>query len=194
VRILASDTLWYSKNAIEVTAQETYKNACGAGISPSFPLDVEAIVEVYLGYSLVWGSFIRDGALGSVDWTTSKIRVSDEAMSNSGRSKFTVAHEIGHVILHVPILIAREKQIPLFESARVVLDDTIEWQADYFASALLMPKDVVSQTFGPLALSAQAIQIGDVAEFFGVSNQAARLRLQELGLVHSGSPGTSLNL
>jgi len=61
-----------------------------------------------------------------------------------GRSKFTAAHEIGHVCMHIV------PQLKLsFECGNIELtnpyDDPIEKEANGFASALLMPKNLIQQ-------------------------------------------------
>ena len=62
--------------------------------------------------------------------------VYERACDGKGRDRFTVAHEVGHYILHIPskIVLAKLEQgtaIPNFMDP--------EWQADAFAGELLMP-------------------------------------------------------
>lgn len=78
------------------------------------------------------------------------------------RERFTLAHEVGHWLLHRQMYVIDKNQISLFdnmpdERATAIKcrkcdiestgrknlltdDDWMEWQADYLASALLMPK------------------------------------------------------
>lgn len=62
--------------------------------------------------------------------------VYERACDGKGRDRFTVAHEVGHYILHIPskIVLAKLEQgmaVPNFMDP--------EWQADAFAGELLMP-------------------------------------------------------
>ncbi|MGL4676586.1 MAG: ImmA/IrrE family metallo-endopeptidase [Brevinema sp.] len=54
------------------------------------------------------------------------------------RSRFTVAHEIGHIFLH-----SEETQNILFNTEEHLLVNSSEWQANYFAGALLAPDEYV---------------------------------------------------
>lgn len=90
----------------------------------------------------------------------------------SYRSRFALAHELGHVLLgHLGNEID-QLQDHAFENS-----DPIEHSANVFASGLLMPEKEV-RSFFEVANSVQTL-----AEAFGVSNNAMVFRLQELGLV-----------
>jgi Zn-dependent peptidase ImmA (M78 family) len=83
------------------------------------------------------------------------------AMRGNPRDRFTVAHELGHAILHRGMAsFARaaspEQQIPLFRSS--------EWQADAFGGELLMSADHLNGIKEPQ----------DLVERFQVSGAAAR--------------------
>lgn len=60
--------------------------------------------------------------------------VYDGACNDNGRDRFTVAHEVGHYFLHQDgYLFARTTQeVPAYRNP--------EWQANTFASALLIPR------------------------------------------------------
>jgi Zn-dependent peptidase ImmA (M78 family) len=68
-----------------------------------------------------------------------------------GRYRFSVAHEIGHWRLHRSYVAKSADQPSLFDGSTepTVISrssrakDPIEWQADFFASCLLMPRDHV---------------------------------------------------
>lgn len=112
------------------------------------------------------------------------IRVSEatyEALiENNGRARFSVCHELGHIVLHDAQLI-RLSHIPHVQAAlqraaapeHKVFWDT-EWQADSFAASFLVPTDGLkalrSQRGGWLSSSA-------VSTTFGVSNESATIRI-----------------
>lgn len=82
------------------------------------------------------------------------------------RNRFTLAHELGHLILHQPKSCSYAKR---FES------NPVEWEANWFAAGFLMPAKrflIAAQKYknNPLAL----------ASLFGVSERAAEVRLDVL--------------
>ena len=84
------------------------------------------------------------------------------------RDRFTVAHELGHYVLHSrfgeePLKVAREG------------NDRAEWEANWFAAALLMPK----QEFVDMAAK---LDLPELAYHFDVSSESARIRKESLGL------------
>ena len=62
--------------------------------------------------------------------------VYEAACNSDGRARFTVAHEIGHFLLHTPdsIVLCRME-----EGQKLRTFEDPEWQANYFASELLAP-------------------------------------------------------
>lgn len=90
------------------------------------------------------------------------------------RQRFTVAHEIGHLMLH-----------PLERKYRDVLSNPRqgyeEAQANRFAAQLLMPSAMVR------AHAPYLDEIG-LAKAFGVSLEAMRYRLRQLGVTEGGWP------
>jgi Zn-dependent peptidase ImmA (M78 family) len=75
----------------------------------------------------------------------------DEKPGTEGRYRYTLAHEAAHWWLHRPYLIENGDQPSMIErSARPAVvcrssqsKQRIEWQADFFASCLLMPRNSV---------------------------------------------------
>ena len=81
-----------------------------------------------------------------------------------GRDRFTMCHELGHLILHRDLALSRvdpDRPPKLYCNS--------EWQADKFASFLLMPRSLV-----------QKVALCDAQEIFGVSFDAARARSHEM--------------
>ncbi|WP_170349673.1 ImmA/IrrE family metallo-endopeptidase [Ruegeria atlantica] len=94
--------------------------------------------------------------------------VYEEACSGGRRPRYTLAHELGHFLLHTgqnqPFARTdRFEKLRAFESA--------EKQADRFAATLLMPEQHIMAFDNTNA----------VMERFGVSKTAARIRLEKLG-------------
>ena len=105
------------------------------------------------------------------------------------RQRFTVAHEIGHFVLHrdqAELFI--DKTYVAFRSSETGFSqDRSEIQANQFAAALLMPEELVQEKLGNKVLDmADAEIIEDLAGEFGVSSQAMTFRLENLGMLQNG--------
>ncbi len=98
--------------------------------------------------------------------------VFNHAISHSGRIRFTIAHEIGHILLgHV-------EKVTFYRNSEIDSDtNEQEFQANVFARDLLMPATVLS------ALGLESAE--EISALCGVSMQSAKiraLRLTELNL------------
>lgn len=90
----------------------------------------------------------------------------------SYRNRFTVAHELGHVLLgHV------DKGNPKHRDTTFGNYNPVERAANAFAAELVMPEQKVRELFGG------ASSVRQLSEAFGVSNAAMSFRLQNLGLI-----------
>lgn len=90
----------------------------------------------------------------------------------SYRNRFTVAHELGHVLLgHV------DEGNPKHRDTTFGNYNPIERAANAFAAELVMPERKVRELFGG------ARSVRQMSEAFGVSNAAMSFRLQNLGLL-----------
>lgn len=111
----------------------------------------------------------------------------DGAKAGNARFRFTVAHEVAHVVLHRSDLIqhrgcdfrdtltATEKlspEVPIFCSP--------EWQANAWAGVFLMPAASVRAYFRRLAKRRQEFDRAAFAANYQVSLQAAGIRLEKL--------------
>jgi Zn-dependent peptidase ImmA (M78 family) len=104
------------------------------------------------------------------------------------RQRFTIAHEIGHFVLHV-----KAKQSRLFIDRSVAFhrddesatgNDDEEIEANVFAAALLMPERLVREEIKRLALDLDDEgDLGTLAKRFNVSSAAMTYRLVNIGLL-----------
>jgi Zn-dependent peptidase ImmA (M78 family) len=108
------------------------------------------------------------------------------ALHHPNRQRFTIAHEIGHLSLHrdhISKEVHVDKQFPvLMRDANAATGvDSIEIEANGFASELLMPEDLVMA-----CLKDSSVDIDDdgfitkLAKKFKVSPQAMQLRLGQI--------------
>lgn len=138
-----------------------------------------------LGYKLLRYPLGEDADLGFVMKRDNDMAIFTNTCSRLAREIFTLAHEIGHVELHM-------------ENAISFVDDTItisgrstdekEQEANYFASCLLMPEDEVDKfldleiiDFRENGLS--VMNIARIMSEFNVSFEMALNRLENLGKI-----------
>ena len=108
---------------------------------------VEQIAEQYLGYGL---EFVDDGALpgdviGGIDFDTHTIIINSAIESHIGRYSFTIAHEIAHHVLHKDLFL-KDRSGASIMCRGGKKRPVEEVQADRFAEALLMPRQLVIES------------------------------------------------
>lgn len=91
--------------------------------------------------------------------------VYERACEGIGRDRFTMCHELGHLMMHRRVALSR---IDPRNPPKIYRNS--EWQADTFASYLMMPPSLVAQCGSVFAMQ----------EEFGVSFEAAWVRRGEL--------------
>src|SRR3954451_24472629 len=156
------------------------------------PVPVEDILEDHLGLHLgfddlrtrlgvpdVLGSLWIERAEVIVDQTLDP----DEHPSALTRYRFTLGHEIGHWDLHRGLVLAQRLQADLFQissSPSIICrtsqrKEPIEWQADAFAAALLMPKPAVAAFWQRLMGPAERLEVSELEGRAGPFLMAATL-------------------
>lgn len=93
------------------------------------------------------------------------------------RDRFTVAHEIGHYVLHFLWAKTKNPDLGAVYATRYG-SNRAEWEANWFASAFLMPSSDVREF-----CENENLSIADMSGHFSVSPSAAKLRLNRLGLL-----------
>lgn len=99
------------------------------------------------------------------------------------RKRFAVAQELGHLFLHMgykisPKLWDNQRNMVYYESKSPLE----EYQANDFADALLMPKDVYKKVLEQYTTGGK-VQTAKIAEYFGVSVSTAYNRGKSLGFL-----------
>ncbi len=102
--------------------------------------------------------------------------------NNLGRKRFTIAHELGHYILHSdkPLFIDKNPKIMFRNSASSSGEQLQEREANHFAAALLMPIKLIKEEIEN-APDNVINPIEYLAKIFKVSEQAMTFRLANLG-------------
>ena len=136
-----------------------------------------------MGYKLLRYPLGEKADLGFVMKKDSDIVIFTNSCSRLSREIFTLAHEIGHVLLHL-------NETSTFIDDSITINgrstDEKEQEANYFAACLLMPSDVTRrfidyeiQNAGENGLS--ALDIARIMSEFNVSFDMALNRLESLG-------------
>ena len=136
-----------------------------------------------LGLKVFNAAFPEEGIHGLIAKrpavTTIYVNVNDKP----ARKRFTVAHELGHFVLHLAAgegeFIDNEDTFRTPQDPDSPWDDDRrkEWEANVFASALLMPAALIRQKWVEIE------DIDGMASLFQVSRQAMAIRLSSLGLI-----------
>lgn len=114
------------------------------------------------------------------------------------RQRFTIAHELGHLLLHKGRPIIVDKTIRLVNTRTDDPDPTSslatrreEIEANGFAAELLMPRDLVLKEANALVKSHETISddsfVEDLARRFRVSRQAMEIRLGSMGVLFTAA-------
>lgn len=100
------------------------------------------------------------------------------------RQRFTIAHEIGHFLLHKgeEVIVDRNFRVNLRDNEASRAENPEEIEANYFAAALLMPEDMLHADLKGEKLDIEDDEpIQNLANRYKVSRQALTYRLVSLG-------------
>jgi len=132
----------------------------------------------------------------SVD-SKGQVNIWVNAMGNNNRQRFTLAHEIGHlindIIPHIENHQAKKFEDPATNFQRSGTPSIEEYRANTFAADLLMPEELIikegkkiinflKNKFETETIN-QDIFIEKMSEKFSVSKQAMDIKLKVLGLI-----------
>lgn len=171
------------------------------------PVNVELLVEQRLEIEIVPipGFQVQFGLEGMLSQDLTRISVDERVMENvAPRYRFTLAHELGHYVLHGDAIRTHLKNpgdepLMLWETLNSTEYKRAEWQANTFASSILMPashlQDVFSEiearlatvdkTFEDLDDLSKMKALRSKVDLFGVSADALRIRLIRENLIES---------
>jgi len=119
-------------------------------------------------YMKAFENIEEDGSL--LVWNSRDFEIKLSAFTGAERDRFTIAHELGHFVLHSG------------EGAKCIRasrfgSDRVEWEANWFAAAFLMPEHDFRATCQYYGGHPQLI-----ASRYMVSPKAVEVRKQNLGL------------
>jgi Zn-dependent peptidase ImmA (M78 family) len=157
-----------------------------AGITkPPVPVDTLARTE---GIRLAFDSIGGDDISGILYRRDEAAVMVVNAHHHPHRKRFTIAHEIGHYVLHKADAYLDGKAAVRFrDGASAMGTDREEREANGFAASLLMPAAWLDVRFRDLVTGSPSVDedqaVVRLAEEFDVSQQALLFRLVNLGLV-----------
>lgn len=146
-------------------------------------------VAVALGAEVVKRPDVDDTSSGLIARKNGKVIIGVNSLHHHNRRRFTIAHEIGHMLLHADQpLIVDGHGFAIIGERREGDDSPREIEANAFAASLLMPPDWISE-----AIKTKQFDLADesdtgvkgLAQRFGVSQQAMMYRLINLGYLRN---------
>jgi hypothetical protein len=195
---------FYSKSAIEYQASNLLRRMQGRGcqFAPSWPFDATLVAD-FLDLGVVWEPIPADelGAIAARILPQQRlIEINEDILDlPQGFQESTLAHEIGHWVLHINQEVADGVTFPTEKpepdnsnnndpffcrgkgSSREL--DSIEWQAQYFAGCLLMPRHILMEKAHQRDLTRWP-HLYQLKDELGVSISNLVNRLQDLGWIY----------
>ena len=194
-----------SKLEIEAAALNIWLQMARSQVELQLPIDASIMAE-FLGLDLVWDTIDDDekGAIAARILPLEKLIEINESIPQlkGGFGESTIAHEIGHWVLHIDteqverFIRLRQKGMkvqvkPFFcRSSNLA---RIEWQAQYFAGCLLMPQHILTELKRDKDLTKWQ-HLYQIAEELGVTISNLTTRLQDLGWIYLNSDTRQISL
>ena len=161
-------------NDIIMTLTRHFRKMLGCGLDT--PLDIVAILEFAMpqidknfGLLIKTQDEMKIDSHAYTDPETQQIVIRediyDRARNGEGRDRFTIAHEIGHYLLHNHSFLTLTR---VYKDEEIKPYEDVEWQADAFAGELLCP-----------AFAVKDMSAEDAAIKYGVSIQAAKTQIRK---------------
>ena len=194
-----------SKLEIEASALDIWLRMSRLHKEPELPIDASIIAE-FLDLDLVWDTIPEDeqGAIAARILPLEKLIEINENIPQlkGGFGESTIAHEIGHWVLHIDV-VAVERYIRLQQKGLDVRVKPflcrssnlarIEWQAQYFAGCLLMPQHILTELKQDKDLTKWQ-DLYQMAQELGVTISNLTTRLQDLGWIYLNSDTRKISL
>jgi len=163
-----------------------------------FAIPIEEIIEFHFDLSILWDyidHFNPEERVMAAIIPSEKMIVMNESQrpffeEKIGTMHFTFAHELGHWVLHA----TDETQLclDLFTNKKIFycrsksMKPPVEYQADLFASCILMPKPMMVKTINKIREERNIDwpSLYQLAETLCVSISALTIRLKQLNLLY----------
>lgn len=137
---------------------------------------LEPVVE-RLGGKITYGESPEELESGSIQIRPDGFTIHIAMDTSPLRDRFTIAHELGHYVLHYLYPNQHKNAGIQYLRAQRYGADRAEYEANWFAAAFLMPADRFRAKYAELRHDPLL-----VSDYFKVSTQAATVRAKSLGL------------
>lgn len=168
-------------------------------------IPINEIIEFHYGLDIAWESidhFSEDGLVMAAIIPSKRKVIMNESCKElfkekMGTMNFTMAHELGHWVLHVDDKFNQQTSFDFNEDDTYYCRDLSkkppeEFQADMFAGCLLLPKAILVPLIASLKDTYREIrfpQLYDICKTFEVSISALKVRLHTLNLLYIDDNG-----
>lgn len=149
------------------------------------PVPVEALAEL-VGAVIRYEPFPGDLSGMVHRGPDGKIVIGVNSIHPENRRRFTIAHELGHLLLHQSDNFHVDERFPIDFRTEVssLAVDPKEIEANQFAAELLMPIEFLAKDLKNLSLDIETEDaIKNLADRYQVSLQALTIRLSRLGII-----------
>jgi len=167
---------------------------------------IDEIIEFHYNLDISWEPIDHMGqdglVMAAIIPTKREIVMNDSCKElfkeKIGTMNFTMAHELGHWVLHVEdkqneqISFSFNDVNDVFYCRNLSKKPPEEYQADMFAGSLLMPRPIIEPLIDNLKRSHEIItfpHLYNVCDVFGVSISALKVRLHTLNLLYIDGNG-----
>lgn len=149
------------------------------------PVPVEGLAQA-LDIDVRYSAGAEDVS-GALIRNEDSVVIAVNSVQHENRQRFTIAHEIGHFLLHKGTQVHFDEDFRINYRNAISSDATEreEIEANGFAAALLMPEQFLRKDWSKLKPEANAISnaIKSLATRYKVSTKAMELRLVNLGFI-----------
>lgn len=147
----------------------------------SWPIPVEELIEFH-GLGLILSDFADGEISGVIDLNKKYLYIN--SADSPQRRRFTIAHELGHWVLHQQELAANQEIAVLYRRPLGTEEnDRLEQEANCFAANLLVPEEMLRKAIDDSKDESDAICSDTyLAEIFNVSRSVIGYRRKFLDI------------
>lgn len=164
---------------------EQFADEVRIGYNINSPVNIEDVVTILNGSIKQVLIPLPHNSSGRITKAGDSFLIEVPMNDSKTRQNFTIAHELGHLFLHMGFMLDQDK----WDKADTYNDSAYyrfgyseeEYEANAFAGAFLMPEEDYRQFIEKNAKK-NRIDVNKVAKHFKISRQAATIRGQWLGI------------